>query len=488
MRVLIVVSEAPPIVSGVSRCIERIVQGLEAKGADVDVLSINDMRRWTFGEARVTSFVSHWPTISRDLDQYDVVNLHGPAPTLSDAFLALFRSHRSRRRPALVYTHHSCIDIDGLGPLCRLYDGLTARLSTVADRVIVTTESYADMVRRPNGPPIDVIPWGVEATPAANVMRLPAPGPLRVLFVGQHRPYKGISVLLRAVADQPGIALTVAGDGPLSSAHRRQAAGAANVTFTGSVSDARLAELYREHDVIVLPSTTRAEAFGLVLLEGMAAGCVPVASDLPGVRDVAGPTGVLVPPGDETALRKALLDLAGDRGRLSHLSAASHREALEHPWSAVAPSYMRAFEDAIHDVRAERWSDVLRRAMRPPEKRLPEIASRFDASWWSLVLFDGKGLGSPMARWGRVAAQEFRDTTPGLAAYVARSGEPLLIDGDHGPEAIRSMLKRPDIRSSMAVPLEVGEVRGVLSLTSAGRERRGYTSDDLDALVQLVAG
>ena len=489
MRVLIVVSEAPPIVSGVSRSVDRIVRGLQAEGATVDVLSSNDIRRWTLGEARISSFIGHWPAVSRDLDRYDVVNLHGPAPTMSDAFLALFRTRRSSRRPALIYTHHSSIDIPGLGPLCRMYDAMTARLSSLADRVIVTTPSYAEMIRRPGGPPIDVIPWGVDAPAVARRERVPSTGPLRVLFVGQLRPYKGVSVLIDAVGGQPDIRLTVAGDGPLAEEHRRQAAGtgADNVTFTGRVSDDDLFRLYLEHDVVVLPSTTQAEAFGLVLLEGMAAGCVPVASDLPGVRDVAGGTGVLVPPGDAAALRDALISLAADRERVKRLGEASRRAALSQPWELVSRAYMVAFNDAIQDMDAARWSPTLRSTIRPPERRLPELAKRFDASWWSLVLFDGHGQGLPMARWGRVAAQEFRSRPPELAAYVARSGEPLVLDRDRSSAEIRAMLTRPEIRSAMAVPVEMPRTRGVLSLTVAGHHRRDYTERDLAALVQLVA-
>lgn len=489
VRVLILVSEAPPIVSGVSRCVDRMVQGLQASGVSVDVLSSNEIRRWRFGEVRISSFIGRWGEISRDLDSYDVVNLHGPAPTMSDAFLALFRTRRSSHRPALVYTHHSCIDIDGLGPLCRIYDGLTARLSTLADRVVVTTPSYADMVRRPNGPPVEIVPWGVDAPPVPTRELTSAADPLRILFVGQLRPYKGVSVLIRAVAGRPELQLTIAGGGPLADAHRREAAetGAENVTFAGQVPDEALAQLYLDHDVIVLPSTTRAEAFGLVLLEGMAAGCVPVASGLPGVSDVARGTGVLVPPGDETALREALLSLAGDRERLWNLSESSRRAAQAQPWEAVGRAYARIFQNTLHEQEAATWTDAVRSTIRPADQRFPELAEIFDASWWSFVLFDDNGNGSPMARLGRIGTKEFRRQSPQLASYVARLGEPLLLDHESASE-IRPMLTRPEIRSAMAVPVDMNRgTRGVVSLTAAGKHGRRYTERDLDALVQLMA-
>jgi Glycosyl transferases group 1 len=102
-----------------------------------------------------------------------------------------------------------------------------------------------------------------------------------------------------------------------------------------------------------------------VLLEGMAAGCVPVASDLPGVRAVAGQSGMLVPPGDATALRRTLLHLARNRDILTERAAQSVRCAEETSLQATAQLQEAVFQSAVQRVlnrRAtavlpERWSD-----------------------------------------------------------------------------------------------------------------------------------
>ena len=145
-----------------------------------------------------------------------------------------------------------------------------------------------------------------------------------MLFVGQMRPYKGVETLLAAAAGQPWLKLTLVGEGAGLASYQRIADRLAvtNARFTGRLSDAELQHQYATNDVVVLPSVTQAEAFGLVLIEGMAAGCVPVASDLPGVRDVAGPTGLVVPAGDPQALRAALRGLARDTGRMERLQVA----------------------------------------------------------------------------------------------------------------------------------------------------------------------
>jgi rhamnosyl/mannosyltransferase len=171
---------------------------------------------------------------------------------------------------------------------------------------------------------------------------------LRVLFVGQMRPYKGVETLLAAVAGQPWLELTLVGKGTELANYQRLAdrLSVTNATFTGRLSDAELNRQYCSNDVVVLPSVTRAEAFGLVLLEGMAAGCVPVASDLPGVRDVAGPTGVVVPPRDPKALRQALRELADDEARLKHLQVESWLAAQTRTWERCVTSYEEVLLDA----------------------------------------------------------------------------------------------------------------------------------------------
>jgi glycosyltransferase involved in cell wall biosynthesis len=488
VRVLIVVSEAPPIVSGVSRCVDHLVQGLERAGNEVDVLSSNEIRRWSFGEVRLSSFLARWPSIRRRLNDYDVVNLHGPAPTMSDAFLALFRLGKPAHQPILVYTHHSDIDIDGVRPLCAAYNSITAQLARLPDRTVVSTPSYADLIRRSDDQDIEVVPWGVDARSGARQRRTNLGDPLRVLFVGQLRPYKGVPVLIEAIGGRSDVELTIVGDGPDGPGLRDRVAGASfhNITFAGKVSDAALHQMYADHDVITLPSTTRAEAFGLVLLEGMAAGCVPVASDLPGVRDVAGPTGVLVEPGSVDSLRSALAGLAADRDRLWHLGERSRTRAEQSPWSDVAPAYQRIFEDALGEKQVADWSRQLRDTVRPTSQHFPSLAKQFGASWWSFVLFDEAGEGRPMARLGRVATREFHARQPHVASFVARLGEPMLI-GKDAPTALQPMLRRPEIHSAMAVPLDLTPaLRGVISITSAGRAPRGYTSGDLDRLVQLM--
>jgi glycosyltransferase involved in cell wall biosynthesis len=349
LDILIVTSEAPPIVSGISTCIDRLATGLMARDHRVRVLSCAQIRRLAFGEWRLSSFVAHWPRIVRQLRHFDVVNLHGPVPTMSDVFLWLSDWLPPYVRPAIVYTHHSPIDIQGASRMSTYYNTLHRALALRADRIVASSPHYARQHRSRYGPMVRSIPWGADprVSPPARARR--AAGELNVLFVGQMRPYKGVETLLAAAAGQPWLKLTLVGEGAGLASYQRIADRLAvtNARFTGRLSDAELQHQYAINDVVVLPSVTQAEAFGLVLIEGMAAGCVPVASDLPGVRDVAGPTGLVVPAGDPQALRAALRGLAQDTGRMERLQVASRLAAQALTWDRCVASYEGVLTEAV---------------------------------------------------------------------------------------------------------------------------------------------
>ncbi|HEY2396462.1 MAG TPA: glycosyltransferase [Rudaea sp.] len=147
---------------------------------------------------------------------------------------------------------------------------------------------------------------------------------LRVLAVGRLSYFKGIDVLLRAVAEVADARLMLVGDGECRAALERLANDlgiAGRVHFAGRIDmnqrgAATLQAAYASADVFCLPSTDRAESFGLVLLEAMRARLPVIASAIPGsgvgyvVRD--GETGLLVVPGDAGALAQALRRLSGD--------------------------------------------------------------------------------------------------------------------------------------------------------------------------------
>ena len=184
---------------------------------------------------------------------------------------------------------------------------------------------------------------------AATARALRPPGDARrVLMVGRLDPIKDQTTLLRAfaAAHQPGWELQLVGDGP---DRARLEALASDLgldpiqVFLGRRSD--IPELLGKADLFAF-STTRAEGFGIVLIEAMAS-CLPIlVSDVPACREVLkeGIAGHLVPAGDEEAWIDALQQLLGSEP----LRLALAKKAMAH-----ASSYDSR-------LMAQRWIEVLR--------------------------------------------------------------------------------------------------------------------------------
>ncbi len=136
--------------------------------------------------------------------------------------------------------------------------------------------------------------------------------------MGRHVYYKGLDILIRAMRGVEA-ELWIGGRGPLTESLRQTARDAGvsdRVRFLGFIPDAELVAYYDACDVFCLPSTERAEQFGLVQLEAMQCGKPVVATRLgTGVEYVTQDdvTGLLVEPGNESALAQALNRLLADR-------------------------------------------------------------------------------------------------------------------------------------------------------------------------------
>lgn len=242
----------------------------------------------------------------------DLIVLHEPNPW------ALLSYAIARPGAPLAIWYHS--DVVRPELQYRLFYAPLARPAySSARRFIVSSPALADhaaaLARHRDR--VTVIPFGIdpERWTAASLARPADAGERFVLFVGRHVPYKGVDILIRALQGT-GIHAVIAGDGPQRPEWEALARGL-NVParFTGDVPDARLHELFAACAAFVLPSTTRAEAFGYVQLEAMASGKPVISTDVPsGVSWVNQheQTGLIVRAGDVDALRGALRRLMAD--------------------------------------------------------------------------------------------------------------------------------------------------------------------------------
>lgn len=276
-----------------------------------------------------------------DITEYNLIHFHAPNPLASVALLA---EMARKPHPPLVITHH--MDMRPTGPLRWAARAAYSRLLDAAHTVMVSSKKNVAISGdlRP-GLNYAAIPFGVvpedyvvsaaERRAAQSWRRARAGDAATFGFVGRHARYKGLDVLVKALAETPDAHAFIAGDGP----HRAPAEALARslrvqdrAHFLGEVSETGKLRLFAASDAFVLPSTEVTEAFGIAQLEAMAAGLPVIASDLPtGVTDVTvhGISGLLCPPGDHVALSAAMRRLASDGVLRAALAAGAQRHVRQ---------------------------------------------------------------------------------------------------------------------------------------------------------------
>ncbi len=107
-----------------------------------------------------------------------------------------------------------------------------------------------------------------------------------------------------------------------------------------------LPKLLCGHSIAFVPSLS--EGFSLALVEVMACGLAPIASDIPGNRETVhdGENGVLIPPGDAAAAAAAIERLRGDRELLERLREAARAVGERYSWKRIAADTAAAYEEA----------------------------------------------------------------------------------------------------------------------------------------------
>jgi glycosyltransferase involved in cell wall biosynthesis len=343
-RVLHVAKFYPPAAGGMERVVQALCRASDGL-VESRVLALND------GRETIEDVVDGVPVtrvgvvaragsvpIAPGLERYmrrpaaDLMILHEPNPW------ALLSYTLARPEVPLAIWYHS----DVVRPRLQyslFYAPLARAAYSRARRFIVSSpplgeqaaplQKYRDRIR--------VIPFGIDASrwtpdPAGASGVEPF-----VLFVGRHVPYKGVDVLVRALQGT-GIRAIVAGDGPQRAAWEDLARNlGVDARFTGDVTDAALRELFASCAALVLPSISRAEAFGYVQLEAMASGKPVISTDVPsGVSWVNQHerTGLIVPAGDAVALRAALRRLMEDEALRARLGRQA-RQRIEQEFTLV---------------------------------------------------------------------------------------------------------------------------------------------------------
>ena|SRR5436309_3553663 len=354
----------PPIVGGVEKHIDLLRREMTevvshvlvpARRARTAVAPVERAR-----EVRVAELGPRWlgvpvapafPLWLRRLDA-DIVHLHMPNP-LGEASALLAAGHRP-----LILSYHA--DIVRQARAMRAYRPLVLACCRRASAVIVGSLGIArtsPLLRCEEGKLVHV-PYGVDLerySPDAvsegerAELRRRYGAPL-VLTVARLVYYKGLEHLIEA-ARRVDAAVVIVGGGPLEESLRELAAGTDNVHLTGEVSEEELVRHLAAADCFVLPSTSRAESFGIATLEAQAMGVPAIVTDVgTGTLEAIAPgeSGLVVPPADAAALAAAIDEIISSPERASAMASAA-RERVErlHSSRRQAERILAVYSEAL---------------------------------------------------------------------------------------------------------------------------------------------
>lgn len=294
----------------------------------------------------------------------DLIHLHSPVP-----FLADIAAHAADRRIPVVLTYHAGSMAKGRWPadaLIAVYEALFLPLLLRRSDAVVAVSPMVAARHRRIGAKLQVIPPGVdlrEFAPTALPDRFST-----VTYVGRidsHSRWKGIEVLIDAMVEvrkligDARLEIVGGGDAVAHYAQQAQVRGIADIVrFSGPLVDQSLVDAYHRSSVVVLPSTSQAESFGMALIEAMACGRPVIGSRIGGIPWVLEHerNGLLVAPNDASALAEAIVRILGDRPFAARLAGAGAETAGEFDWELQVEKYRRLFGALIsgrHRLAAE---------------------------------------------------------------------------------------------------------------------------------------
>ncbi|NKW91028.1 glycosyltransferase family 4 protein [Rhodobacteraceae bacterium R_SAG9] len=279
----------------------------------------------------------------------EVIHMHTPWTPLLP-----WQMWRALKLPSIATFHATLPENAGFDPMSAALRRVGHYFNRRISRVVVPSlapyrqweAAGANPVPAILPPTIDLSAWraaGEAAHPSET---------FRVVYMGRLETRKGVSVLLdawRAVAPTvPNAELIIAGQGEEEPALRAQAATLPNIAFQPPPSDTEARALIASADVFAAPAL-HGESFGLVLIEAMAAGTLPLAAANEGFATVMTGAGadLLVPPGEATALAQTLVKLASDPDKRGQLTQWATAHAMDFDVGTIGPEYVKLYAQAL---------------------------------------------------------------------------------------------------------------------------------------------
>lgn len=311
-----------------------LVNELESRGHDANIISL-PLRRYPLGALDNLS--------SRTLEEMTGAS---PDVLLEDELChpSLFMLNRRFRErspaPIISIVHHLACSAERSARRRALSRALEKRYLGSVDAFVLNSNDSKEAVSGLLGKNIT----GVVACPGRDRAEIEGrakdfrSGKLRLLYVGNILPHKGLDVLVRAVAmlKDEDVSLDVVGAPADRSFFRkvertvRKEGLGDRIAFHGYVPRSALDEMLEDGHVLVAPSFH--EGYGITCVEACCHGVPVIASDVGGLKETVPPeVGYRVPPGDPAALAGRISFLDHNRATLEALSSTAREHAASLP-------------------------------------------------------------------------------------------------------------------------------------------------------------
>ncbi|WP_414468850.1 glycosyltransferase family 4 protein [Methanobacterium sp. ACI-7] len=294
----------------------------------------------------------------------DIVHAHSPTP-YSDIPALI---HSKKNKVPFIITYHA--DAQGTGgSLIRnlgvsTYNKVLNSVLSNADIIIATSKSYINesefLVNYkekttiiPNG--IDIDSFDIPYSKKECRERLGfSNNKYIILFFGNLVAYKGPDILLKAFKlvkkEIKNVELVFAGRGEMQEELEllsKKLNINDSVTFSGFIPEKLKPFYFKAADIFCLPSTTMAEAFGIVNLEAMACNLPIISSRLGGIPDIIneGKTGLLVNPGDYKSLADNITYLLENEELTKKMGDSGRKKVNEYSWKNIADKTDKIYKE-----------------------------------------------------------------------------------------------------------------------------------------------
>ncbi|MEM9622339.1 MAG: glycosyltransferase family 4 protein [Pseudomonadota bacterium] len=391
MKIILLVNSYLPRIGGRELVVHQLAQQYKNKGHEVCVMGPSGP--WKYRQYKFDYPVIRWPQIpllgdersktlmmnvTRLFKGADIIHAHSTFPM---GYIAE-QTNWIRPMPVVITPHGEDINVipeigfgQRLDPeqdrkirsalqhsakVTSISDTITESLTTVgvADDKIVYIPNGVDLQRFSTAPQFDIL----------EHLGFP-PDTFLLASIGNYHPRKGHEVLVDAMAElidkDPTFRLVIIGAKSDALCAKVEASTVRDhVRFLGSLrvpmpGDARttseqkqdvLAAILQKAKAYISSSMNEgAEGLSLALLEAMAAGACPVVTRISGNRDIIEQdrNGVLVEPGDPSALADALLQIKTNPDHRQRMACAAREAVSTYGWSAIADQYLELYRAVI---------------------------------------------------------------------------------------------------------------------------------------------